>query len=124
MSSRPWRSGPAGSERSMNKPDFTAEASIVHVALGARSYDIAIAAGLLADAGSRLKPLLSRPVTAIVTDANVARLHLKTLEGSLAAAQIASASIVLPAGESTKSYHQLAVLCDRLLAAGIERRDV
>jgi len=107
----------------MNKPEFAGEPANVHVALGARSYDIAIAPGLLAAAGARLRPRLKRPVTAIVTDANVARLHLKTLEDSLAAAGIASTSVVLPAGEATKSYHHLAVLCDRLLAAGIERGD-
>jgi len=98
----------------MNKPEFAGEPANVHVALGARSYDIAIAPGLLAAAGARLRPRLKRPVTAIVTDANVARLHLKTLEDSLAAAGIASTSVVLPAGEATKSYHHLAVLCDRL----------
>jgi len=107
----------------MNKPEFAGEPANVHVALGARSYDIAIAPGLLAAAGARLRPRLKRPVTAIVTDANVARLHLKTLEDSLAAAGIASTSVVVPAGEATKSYHHLAVLCDRLLAAGIERGD-
>jgi 3-dehydroquinate synthase len=62
-------------------------------------------------------------VTAIVTDANVERFHLKTLEHALAAAGIASSAIVLPAGEATKSYEHLAILCDRLLASGIERRD-
>jgi 3-dehydroquinate synthase len=107
----------------MNQLDSAAEAASVHVALGARSYDITIAAGLLAEAGARIRLLLKRPVTAIVTDANVAHLHLKTLEDSLAAAEIASTSIALPAGEATKSYHYMAVLCDRLLAAGIERRD-
>jgi 3-dehydroquinate synthase len=107
----------------MNKPDFPPDAAKVPVALGARSYDITIAAGLLGEAGPRLKPLLKRPVTAIVADTNVARLHLKALEESLAAAGIATTSIVLPAGEATKSYQQLAVLCDRLLSAGIERRD-
>jgi 3-dehydroquinate synthase len=96
---------------------------IVTVALGRRGYDIVIGEGLLAEAGSRIAPLLKRPRTAIVTDENVARRHLRGLEAALAEAGIAATAIVLPAGEASKSFAQLAVLCDRLLAAGIERRD-
>ncbi len=96
---------------------------IVRVGLGERSYEIAIGDGLLAEAGRRIAPLLARPVTAIVTDANVARHHLVALQASLAAAGVAATPIVLPPGETTKSFKHLAELCDRLLAAGIERRD-
>lgn len=96
---------------------------MVPVALGRRSYEITIGEGLLAEAGRLVKPLLKRPVTAIITDENVARLHLPALEASLAAEGISSSAIVLPAGESTKSFKHLAEACDGLLAAGIERRD-
>jgi 3-dehydroquinate synthase len=95
----------------------------VAVTLGDRSYDIAIGEGLLARAGDIVAPLLKRPVTAIVTDANVAAAHLATLERALASHGIRSTAIVMPPGEGTKSFEQLAILCDRLLAAGIERRD-
>ena len=96
---------------------------IVRVGLGERSYEIVIGDGLLAEAGRRIAPLLARPVTAIVTDANVARHHLMALQNSLASAGISSTPVVLPPGETTKSFKHLAELCDRLLAAGIERRD-
>jgi 3-dehydroquinate synthase len=95
----------------------------VGVALGKRSYDITIGEGLLAEAGTRILPLLKRKVTAIVTDSNVAKHHLVALEASLKTSGIAATSIVLPAGEATKSFTHLADLCDKLLAAGIERRD-
>ena len=96
---------------------------IVPVVLGERSYNIAIGEGLLAEAGRRVRPLLKRPLTAIVTDENVARHHLAALEAALAAEGISVTSIVLPPGEATKSFKHLAEVCDRLLAAGIERRD-
>lgn len=96
---------------------------IVHVALGSRSYDIVIGENLLAETAMLVKPFLKRPLVAIVTDENVARSHLAKLEQSLASAGIKSAVIILPPGESTKSYSQLATLCDGLLAAGIERSD-
>jgi len=59
---------------------------------------------------------------AIVSDANVAA-HLATLQAALAAAGIASEAIVLPPGESTKSWAQLEAVTDRLLAHGVERGD-
>jgi 3-dehydroquinate synthase len=95
----------------------------VKVALGDRSYDIAIGGDLLRQAGKRIAPLLRRPFAAIVTDTNVAGRYLEPLEEALAAEGIASKAIVLPPGEKTKSYAALAELCDGLLAAGVERRD-
>jgi len=104
------------------EPAETTRAEI-NVALGERSYDITISDGLLAHAGHTIAALLTRPVTAIVTDENVARHHLKTLSDSLTEAGIKHTSIVLPAGESTKSYTHLARVCDDIIAAGMERND-
>ncbi len=98
-------------------------AARVTVSLGERSYDILIGEGLLADAGTLLAPFFRRRKTAIVTDANVARHHLEPLEASLRAEGFEVSSIVLPAGEPSKSFAVLADLCDRLLGAGIERSD-
>ncbi len=95
----------------------------INVALGERSYDIVISDGLLTHAGRTIATLLARPVTAIVTDENVARHHLKTLTDSLTEAGIRHSSIILPAGEATKSYTHLARVCDDIIAAGIERND-
>ena len=107
----------------MTEPAKMERRDIVPVGLGNRSYEIAIGEGLLAEAGVLVKPLLKRAVTAIVTDENVARHHLASLESSLAHQGIRSTAIILPAGEPTKSFKHLAELCDGLLAAGIERSD-
>ena len=96
---------------------------IVSVNLGRRTYDIHIGENLLQETGRFIAPLLNRPFIAIVTDENVARHHLKTLEESLAVAGIRSVAIILPSGEKTKSFAALADLCEQLLAAGVERRD-
>lgn len=95
----------------------------VIVDLAERSYSIHIGTDLLRRAGELIAPILARPVTAIVTDENVAAHHLAALESVLAEAGIAATSIVLPAGERTKSFAHLERLCDQLLEAGIERRD-
>ncbi|HSG94189.1 MAG TPA: 3-dehydroquinate synthase, partial [Afifellaceae bacterium] len=57
---------------------------IVHVALGERSYDIVIGSGLVAQAGALLHALLPDARPAIVTDENVAGIHLPALRNALA----------------------------------------
>lgn len=98
-------------------------AATVPVRLGTRSYDIHIGSGLLPHAAELLQQQLARKKTAIVTDANVAAHHLATLQLSLDAAGVQHQSIVMAPGEATKSYAGLAEVCDKLLAAGIERKD-
>ncbi|MDP9138465.1 MAG: 3-dehydroquinate synthase [Pseudomonadota bacterium] len=95
----------------------------VRVALPGRSYDVTIGQHLTDELGARLRPLLARPKIAVVTDATVAGLHLARVQASLSASAIVHDAIVVPAGESSKSFPQLAVVCDRLLSAGIERND-
>lgn len=96
----------------------------IHVALGERSYDVVVGSGLVADAGRHLKPVLARPAVAIVTDANVAKLHLPALQAALTRDGIAvAATVVLPPGEATKDVPYLMQVLDELLAARIERTD-
>ncbi len=94
----------------------------IPVSLGARSYDVVIEAGLLSRAAEWLAPLARGRTMAIVTDENVLP-HLATLQTALTAAGVASEAIVLPPGESTKSWAQLEALTDRLLDLGVERGD-
>ena len=96
----------------------------VRVDLAGRSYEIKIGQGLLQDAACHIAPFLKRNFVAIVTDENVAATHLITLQNALTAAGIDSQPIVMPAGETTKSYKHFAEVCDGLLGAGVERKDV
>jgi 3-dehydroquinate synthase len=92
------------------------------VDLGQRSYEIRIGRGLIAEAGKLMLPLLKQKRVVAVTDTNVAPHHLESLERSVRAAGIAIDSIVLEAGEQTKSFAGLENLLTRLLQLGIERR--
>ena len=96
----------------------------IHVPLGERGYDVRIGTGLIARAGEEITPLLRRPRVAVVTDENVAAAHLAALEAGLAGQGIASAALVLPAGEATKCWAELARTVEWLLDQGVERRDV
>ena len=95
---------------------------IVEVALGARSYAVHIEAGALDSAGEHLARFARRRLI-VVTDANVAAAQLPRLAAALGNAGIALEPIVLLAGEATKSWAELARLCDRLLSLGVERSD-
>lgn len=95
----------------------------VTVGLGDRAYDILIGSGLIARAGAEIAARLPGIRAAIVTDENVAAVHLEALSASLESAGIASTAIRLPAGEKTKSFAHLQDVVDGVLAARLERGD-
>jgi 3-dehydroquinate synthase len=96
----------------------------VPVGLGARSYEVLIAPGLLAQAGTLMKPLLPRGRTAVVCDSTVRARHGVRLEAALLEAGLGVDFIEIEPGEQTKSWAGLSDLCDRLLALGLDRGDV
>jgi len=93
----------------------------VTIELGDRSYDILIGSGLLDDAGRHLATVLPSGRAFIVSDKNVAPLHLPALETSLKSAGIAYHSKVVAAGEASKDFRTLEQLLDAMLAERIER---
>jgi len=68
--------------------------------------------------------VLPRPRTLVVTDENVARLHLPALMESLETFDIEAGTLVLPAGEATKSFARLQEVADAILDAELERSDL
>lgn len=96
----------------------------IAVKLGARAYEAHIGAGLITRAGELIAPFAPTSRVFVVTDKNVAKLHGAALTRALGAAGLAHVSIVLPAGESTKSFRGLERLCRQLLQADIHRRDL
>jgi 3-dehydroquinate synthase len=100
------------------------EITAVPVALGERSYDIVIGRGLLASLGARIAALRPRAKAVIVTDENVARLHLAAAEAALAHAGIATYRVIVPPGEASKSYRVFEQVCEEVIASRIERDDL
>ncbi len=96
----------------------------VDVDLGARSYAVRIGAGLLGAASAEIAPILRRPQLWVVTEENVAALHLRPLQAGLQAAGITVSTLILPAGESTKGWPQFTRTVEWLLAEKVERRDL
>lgn len=96
----------------------------VHVGLKGREYDIHIGPGLLAQAGALISKISNRKRMMIVTEENVAPLHLQTLQDGLRAVGIESEALVLPAGEKTKSWPYFEQTVEWLLAQKVERKDL
>ncbi len=101
-----------------------AERRNVDVALGARAYSIVIGPGLIDAAGAEIARIAPDAACAIVTDAHVAPLYLSRLQASLDNAGLRSTSIICAPGEASKSYSEFTRVCDALIEARIERRDV
>ncbi len=96
----------------------------IKVPLPEREYNIEIGQDLLSTSSDYIFPLLRRQKVVIVTDENVAALHLETLENSLDAAKIFHSTLTLPPGEATKSWTYLQKTVDFLLEEKTERADV
>lgn len=99
------------------------EIQTVRVALGARSYYIAIGPGIIEQAGQRLAQMVPGARCAIVTDTNVAGHYLEQLTANLAASGIAATPVTLPPGEKTKDYDHLRNVIEAVIAAKLERND-
>jgi 3-dehydroquinate synthase len=103
--------------------DVAADRARVRVDLAGRGYDIVIGRGLIGEAGERIRAILPRAKVAVVTDRHVAERHLPALAASLDAAGVAHSAIILPPGETTKSFAQFEAVCEGVIAARLERGD-
>lgn len=93
----------------------------VHVDLAKRAYDVLVENGLLRRAGEVITPLNLGRKAAVISDSNVNPHHGGHLVDSLGNAGIESTRHVVPAGEGSKSFAQMAALCSELAAAGHDR---
>ncbi len=97
--------------------------TVIDVSLGPRSYPVVIGEGLVGAAGNWIATRVPGARCAVVTDENVAALHLDPLKGSLAEHGLYLGEAVVRPGEASKSFPVLAILCERLLELGVERSD-
>jgi 3-dehydroquinate synthase len=91
------------------------------VALGERSYEIAIGAGTLPQLGPAVARATRASQAAVISVAPVARRYGAAVARSLAAAGVRSHRLLVPDGDASKSLRQAARLWDALLARRIDR---
>ena len=101
---------------------------LVSVELGQRSYSIVIGAGLLAQAGEYLAPILSPGAGCIIiADKAVADTALVRLRNGLQAGQSPTpirAELLIEGGEAAKSFSNMERIVEKLALVGVERRTV
>lgn len=88
-----------------------------------KEYPVFLSGGGLAGVGRLWNSLGKRGKVVIVTDANVAGLHLEAAQASFAAAGLEASAIVVDPGESAKSLGMATELYSRLFALKTRRRD-
>jgi 3-dehydroquinate synthase len=93
----------------------------VNVDLAGRNYAIDIVPGLLENCGDQLKSHAPRGRMAVLTDEIVAAAQLPRLKAAADAAGIELLSILVPPGESSKSWAVAGDVVNQLLSLGIER---
>jgi shikimate kinase/3-dehydroquinate synthase len=94
----------------------------VDVTLAQAPYQVIIGDGLIGRAGAWLAPLLPQKRAVVITDENVATLHLPALLAGLRDTGFDAQPLVVAAGERSKSLDVYGQVTDALLAAGVERR--
>jgi 3-dehydroquinate synthase len=97
--------------------------AVISVDLAGRPYEVRVAAGLLADLPQQCSPRLRKRRVPVVTDANVYAAWGQTVEHALHEGGHEAAWRILPPGEPSKSWEQLAATTDWLLAEEVERGD-
>lgn len=97
--------------------------AVVSVAIAGRPYEVRIGAGLLAELGVHCAGRLRKRRVPVITDANVHKAWGPVVAHALAEAGHEAVWRILPPGESSKSWDQLAATVDWLLGEEVERGD-
>ena len=87
---------------------------VVPVALGPRSYEIAIGRGVISTLGTRIAALRPGAKAFIVTDQNVARHAMPAAEAALKRAGVSTRQMIVPPGEASKSYRVFEQVCEAI----------
>ena len=97
------------------------EKEIVKVSLEEKSYNIIIGSGVVKDLTKQISTIKSYSKIIVLTDCNVEKLHIQTLENQLKNIPIEVKKIVVSAGEKAKSFGNLENVLERILEIGIDR---
>src|SRR5262245_43029237 len=77
---------------------------------------------LLSRAGKECQAFALSVQCALISDSNVAPLFADRVKESLTAAGFRSILITIAAGEQSKMLEQAGAICDRMIAAGLDRK--
>ena len=91
---------------------------------GFKPYEVVVGQGLLKAAVAWIAPFLKNRRVLIVTDSHVAPLHEAPLRMQFETAGYRVDTVIVPAGEESKSYDGFKFVLDAMLEHGLDRKDV
>ena len=94
----------------------------VSVHLADHPYEVQVEPGLLLVVGRDVARLTASGRCCIITDENVAPLHLEAVNDSFLGTGIDLVKVIIPSGEQHKNLATVSTAYDRVLAAKIDRR--
>jgi 3-dehydroquinate synthase len=90
---------------------------------GARyCYSTLVGSGLIRQLGKQVHKLLPGSTCAIISDTNVAAIFARRVKRSLESAGLKPTLVTIPAGEKSKTLQQAGIICEQMLAAGLDRQ--
>ena len=105
----------------MGPDEITRRVSRAIIFVGRQGYAVLIGADLLREFGGYARKCLPCENCAIITDRNVALLFADRVIENLTSAGFHPTLITIPAGEKSKTLERAAAICDRMIAAGLDR---
>jgi 3-dehydroquinate synthase len=94
----------------------------VEIRGAAHCYTALVGSGLIDQLGEWARKYLPEKTCAIISDTNVAPLFADQVERSLISAGFRPTMITIPAGEKSKTLQQAGMICEQMLAAGLDRQ--
>ena len=85
-------------------------------------YPVLVGTKLLDRLGANARKCLPLGTCAIISDRNVVSLFANRIKKSLTSAGFRPTLITIPAGEKSKTLKQAGAICDRMIAAGLDRQ--
>ena len=89
---------------------------------GVRRYSVVVDEGVLDNFGKYARKHLPCRRCAVISDSNAARLFAGRVKKSLTSSGFRPLLITIPAGEKSKTLEQAGAICDRMIAAGLDRK--
>lgn len=96
--------------------------TVVRVRIPGSEYDISVGSGLLQSAGGLLRSVSGSAKVMVLSDSQVAPLHLPALKQALESAGVQVIDAIIPPGEEHKGLNTLLPVYDRFLADKIDRQ--
>lgn len=97
---------------------------IIKVELKEKSYPIVVGSGIITELSGYIKNIGSYNKVIIITDQNVAKLHLGKLASVLESLPVVTKTVIIEPGEKSKSFTNLQNVIEQILENGVDRNSL